>query len=248
MRILFLAGLALSAIGCASTPMTAQQCDAIDWGAKGYSAGVAGSTSGAPAAPADCAALGIAPNYAAFDAGYAEGIKTYCAPENGYAVGAAGRAYGGQCASLGDREFLVAYGEGKTMYGFTHAVSSARSRAASAERDFEIAQRKLAEYQDALNYGSFVTPEEQQKAAKMQRKADGLRRDLPRLRQEITRAYREVDAAERTLASYEARLDRKSYAATAAGAAAVAATPVNVTVNVNNTNAGGDVTNEAPRP
>lgn len=211
MRLIYAAALLLILAACASGPMTPQSCEAVDWRARGFEAGSKGVARAAPALHPDCEALGFAVDPRAFDDGYAAGLAAFCAPENGYALGAAGRAYQGQCARGDERWFLEAYSEGRTMYGYTAAVTEARDRLESLERAYDRDREKLAEYDRILAAADGSTPEQQANIAKMRKKAERLRRDLPRLRQDLIVAARDLDDAQRALDSYEARLDRKYY-------------------------------------
>ncbi len=111
--------LLLATLGVAAcTTLTAEQriaaCQATDWADYGRNDGVLG----VPAAQrtkrfADCAALGYPADIAAYQAGRAEGLASYCTVENGYDVGYAGRRYRKVCPPELEPGFLQGYEQGR---------------------------------------------------------------------------------------------------------------------------------------
>jgi hypothetical protein len=111
--------LLLATLGAAAcTTLTAEQriaaCRATDWASYGRNDGVLGvATSGREEKFADCAALGYPADIAAYQAGRAEGLGSYCTVENGYEVGYAGRRYRKVCPPELEPGFLQGYQQGR---------------------------------------------------------------------------------------------------------------------------------------
>jgi len=110
--------LLLATLGAAAcTTLTAEQriaaCQATDWVSYGENDGILGVATAARAEKfADCAALGYPADIAAYQAGRAEGLGSYCTVENGYEVGYAGRRYSKVCPPELEPGFLQGYEQG----------------------------------------------------------------------------------------------------------------------------------------
>ncbi len=110
--------LLLATLGAAAcTTLTAEQriaaCQATDWVSYGENDGILGVATAARAEKfADCAALGYPADIAAYQAGRAEGLGSYCTVENGYEVGYAGRRYRKVCPPELEPGFLQGYEQG----------------------------------------------------------------------------------------------------------------------------------------
>ncbi len=111
--------LLLATLGAAAcTTLTAEQriaaCQATDWVSYGENDGILGVATAARAEKfADCAALGYPADIAAYQAGRAEGLGSYCTVENGYDVGYAGRRYRKVCPPELEPGFLQGYEQGR---------------------------------------------------------------------------------------------------------------------------------------
>lgn len=114
-----LAGLAFA--GCAS--MNEDECMVADWNAIGYQDGAHGSTTGGFTSRSKaCAKHGITSDFNAYLAGWDEGVKRYCTPQNGFATGSNGGRYQGVCPSEVETDFLAAYSDGRQLYTLTSAL------------------------------------------------------------------------------------------------------------------------------
>ncbi len=111
--------LLLATLGAAAcTTLTAEQrtaaCQATDWVSYGQNDGVLGVASAERTKQfADCAELGYPADVAAYQAGRAEGLGTYCTVESGYDVGYAGRRYRKVCPPETETDFLQGYEQGR---------------------------------------------------------------------------------------------------------------------------------------
>lgn len=112
--LLLLAGL--SAAGC-TTPTVeerARACQAIEWSTYGRNDGLLGvASSERDEKFADCAALGYPADLHAYQAGRADGLKSYCTVENGYDAGYADRRYRDVCPPELESSFLQGYEQGQ---------------------------------------------------------------------------------------------------------------------------------------
>jgi len=121
--------LLLATLGAAAcTTLTAEQrtaaCRATDWASYGQNDGVLGVAAAERAERfADCAELGYPADLAAYQAGRAEGIGSYCTVESGYEVGRSGRSYENVCPPDSEPGFLQGYEKGRDDQpaGYLHA-------------------------------------------------------------------------------------------------------------------------------
>ncbi len=110
--------LLLATLGAAAcTTLTAEQrsaaCQATDWASYGDNDGRLGvATAEREKKFADCAEFGYPADLAAYQAGRAAGLSTYCTVESGYEVGYAGRRYRKVCPPELELGFLQGYAQG----------------------------------------------------------------------------------------------------------------------------------------
>ena len=102
--------------GCATMSVEERTafCANTDW----YRYGVNDGTLGIPSNDrgrtiGECAELGQPIDVAAYQAGRAEGLRTYCTVENGYDVGYSGRRYQRVCPPELEPDFLQGYALGR---------------------------------------------------------------------------------------------------------------------------------------
>lgn len=100
--------------GCAPTTLSAGECRAADWRAKGVEDGRAGQPAAYFARYVEECAGAAAPDRAAWSAGREEGLFHYCTPAGAYAAGREGRAYSGVCPDPVDPVILEASQHGLT--------------------------------------------------------------------------------------------------------------------------------------
>lgn len=83
--------------GCAS--MSESECQRADWYQKGVQDGRDGQTRERVEDHAQaCGKVGIQPDEARWQSGWAEGVRRYCRPVNGWQLGLKGEFYRGVCA------------------------------------------------------------------------------------------------------------------------------------------------------
>jgi hypothetical protein len=110
--------LMLAALATACTTLTADErsaaCRATDWTNYGYNDGLLGVPADQREKKfADCAELGDPADFAAYQAGRAEGLQAYCTLENGYDVGYEGKRYRKVCPPGLEVGFLQGYEQGR---------------------------------------------------------------------------------------------------------------------------------------
>jgi len=110
--------------GCATIP--SERCASIDWNRQGFEDGRAGFGPTRLARHRDaCAAVGVQPDGAAWEAGRVAGVREYCVLPNALQQGLARHAYEGVCADarfaqlyeaarrLGDARYQVEFIDGE---------------------------------------------------------------------------------------------------------------------------------------
>lgn len=98
--------------GC--TSLSQEECAYANWQQLGYDHGQSGKTysQGVDTVTA-CQEFGISPDVAQYKEGYDNGLRYYCKPENGFAVGIRGESFNGVCNS---KQFRKAWQEGNDRY------------------------------------------------------------------------------------------------------------------------------------
>ena len=150
----------LAAAGCAS--MSEKECRSADWEAVGQADGARGS-------PGDmlerhrkaCARHDVQPAEAAWRAGFAKGLETFCTPKGGYVAARAGNGHHNNCFGLpGEDKFMAGFNNGAQVQALLREVRELHRRLRDIESsalsgqysDYELAQVRLraAEMSDAL--------------------------------------------------------------------------------------------------
>lgn len=198
-----LVSLVALSLGACATGMSAEDCASADWTALGEADGRSG-------APMDgflrkqerCAAFGLAPDSAAYEAGRARGLDAYCTPEGGWEAGRAGGVYRGVCPADRESAFLDEFGLGARLYQYTSAYDEAAAAYEEAVADLDQHRRDLARAERRYDGGQLST-EGREKARQdidyHRRSIDRLVEDLPLLRIDLDRARDALDDYRATL-------------------------------------------------
>jgi len=188
---LLLTGAAVALGSCAT--MSEEQCLAGDWAGQGFNDGAAGYAMSRLGEHAEaCGKHGVVPDDAAYRSGWSEGVLRYCTIENGFRVGAEGGGYAGVCPAGVERDFLIAYEDGRAIHLAEQAVSEARSRVDSNGYRLEELDDKIEAKQRELR-AEGLTEEERDTIRNRIRE---LRREREDTEREWRRAQRELDDAE----------------------------------------------------
>jgi hypothetical protein len=110
---------ALLISGCAGgrSTVSENQCVAGDWRTLGYSDGSYGYRSNRLLQHQDaCVRHGIIPDRFEYMAGWEQGVREYCEPNNGFSAGTQGYSYENVCPAELRSEFLKAYNDGRELY------------------------------------------------------------------------------------------------------------------------------------
>ncbi len=146
---IMLAGAAFLS-GCAA--MSKDECLYADWNAVGYEDGAAGKpVSAVSSRRAACAKkAGVTLDFAAYSAGREQGLRVFCEPSNGYALGARGGAYYGVCTGASEDEFLTAFEAGSHLYDLERGVASIEAQLRQAQYDLRGLEHDIAATETAL--------------------------------------------------------------------------------------------------
>lgn len=118
--------------GCAT--LSKSDCLSGDWVRIGKQDGADGRTRSRFAKHVEaCEKHGVSPNRLKYEAGYKEGLVTYCTEENGFAVGRRGDRYENVCPASREGSFLSRYRAGKEIYDVESELKSVDSDISSLE-------------------------------------------------------------------------------------------------------------------
>jgi len=144
MQRILLTAVVLILGGCASTGMSEGECRMADWRAIGFedgSCGAAASSFGTHRKA--CADHGVSANFDDYLAGHAQGLETFCRPQNGARLGADGYRYTGVCPEHLEGPFLAAHAESYGLYelravldGIRRQLSAKKKRSKDVESWF----------------------------------------------------------------------------------------------------------------
>lgn len=139
MRMLALVVLGLALLsGCAS--ISREECQAGDWAAIGERDGAAGRVADTQFGRhvTACAKLDITPERAAWEQGYATGLRSYCTPQTGLREGEAGRPYRDVCPSAEEARFLQGHELGMSAFRQRARIDEIRREIAQLQRSSPI--------------------------------------------------------------------------------------------------------------
>lgn len=145
--------LALSLLlgGCAS--LSESQCIAGDWQTVGMRDGLAGQQSAHLLNHQNaCVKHGVVPDRQEYLAGWEQGVRQYCQPDNGFAVGERGAGYNNVCPAHLQGAFQEAYEEGRQLYEAQAAIEEfKRAIARKSDRLQQIAAQRTSAEADLVD-------------------------------------------------------------------------------------------------
>lgn len=192
--------------GCAS--MNANECLLGDWNAIGFEDGAQGhSTERLGVHRKACAKHGVAPDFVAYRAGRAEGLREFCQPVRGFNMGESGWRYNGVCSADLEPDFLDAYHRGQELYGLRSSVNAVNQALTARRSDLKNVEERIRETEAQL-IAAETSPQDRLLAL-----ADlkDLSEEAGRLDAEIVGLIEERVDHERALESYEALLADSGY-------------------------------------
>lgn len=139
MRILAVTfGALLFLQSCAS--VTPEECVAGDWQMIGERDGAAGRVAATQfdRHVSACSRVGVTPDRARWDAGYALGLRSYCTPRRGLEAGEAGRIYRDICPAELKPGFLRGYELGLSAHRERQRIQELEREISSLQRDTRV--------------------------------------------------------------------------------------------------------------
>lgn len=118
--------LALLQISCAS--MSKEECQMGNWYDYGHRDASKGASSELFMEHSEaCTKHGVSGNKEQYMAGFKEGLKEFCTPENGYQFGIGGGQYKNTCPPALHTKFNASYKKGKEIYDINSQIRSLES-------------------------------------------------------------------------------------------------------------------------
>lgn len=142
--------LTLLLAGCAS--LSPEQCLHADWRQIGYTDGVRGLSGAQIDEHARaCAPQGIRPNLDAYLAGRAQGLTSYCQPQNGFELGRRGVAQIiGDCPENLKWAFQDQYNQGRQIYLIESELGSRRNQLNNLHKKLHHINKRIDEIKSEL--------------------------------------------------------------------------------------------------
>jgi hypothetical protein len=137
--------------GCAT--LSESQCVASDWETVGYRDGLKGTQSSQLLKHQNaCVKHGIVPEREAYLAGWEEGVRQFCMPENAFSAGEGGRRFSNVCPEEMQASFHAAYQEGRQLYtaqaeinSLTRQIAQKESRLKKISSEISSTEARLVE-------------------------------------------------------------------------------------------------------
>jgi len=150
MKKIMIAAAAMVLSGCAA--MNENECLTADWKTVGFENGTQGlHASNITRYRESCAKHGIAPNLPEYQAGYNQGLKSYCTKGNGFTLGKSGNHYRGVCPSGLEDDFLHGYQVGRTIYTARKDYDDSKRAVKRVASKIDRLEKKISEQELLLN-------------------------------------------------------------------------------------------------
>lgn len=194
-----LALMALFAMqGCAT--MSQEECLAGDWYAIGFEDGAQGRNADRIGKHRKaCANYNVTPDLVAYQEGREKGLREFCRPQTGFAVGQRGHSYSGICPADLEPAFVAAYQEGKHLYSLRAQVNNTTRMLALRKEELHDLEKDLVHVAAAV-IDSETTGEER---AILLIDAKDMARRRGELEHEILHLERDQAVFQDRLANYE---------------------------------------------
>jgi hypothetical protein len=185
MRFLAVAAAVLAS-SCAT--MSPDECRLADWKAQGLSDALSGATNTRYSSHVSaCAKANILPDAEAYQAGRAEGLKTFCTAANGFQHGLSGGGAITDCPADQAAAFSEAYTAGAFAHRVVQRVESLESDVSSLRARWRDVEDKLRA--NEIGFDASKTPEERDRHLS----------EIRRLRSELRRIDRDIHERENEL-------------------------------------------------
>ena len=177
--------------------MTPDECLNADWRTVGYEDGVRGiGGDGIQRHRRACAKVDVVPDFDAYQRGREEGLRQFCRPAKGYALGRSGRAYQGVCPDDLEPAFLDGYDDGLAIYRLEQDMFTVLREIRGIDAQIEDAEDDVADREDSLDEDELTSAERKE-----------LRAEVRELVAIITDLQRDREILVRELAAAEVALD-----------------------------------------
>ncbi len=140
--------------------MSAEQCQAADWGSLGYSDAAGNASDRFADRAQSCAEKGVSADQAAYESGFANGMRAFCTPEHGFQFARNGGSFSGACAPDLAENFAYAFADGQRVHDAQSEIDNARSRISSIESRRSQIDEDLHDRENSLREAT--TDEERQ--------------------------------------------------------------------------------------
>lgn len=136
-------------LGCAT--LGKDECLQADWYTIGYEDGARGyRTSRIGQHREACARHGVKPDFQKYERGHTEGLREYCTPQKGYALGSSGKSYNHVCPESLEAGFFKGYQKGRTIYAAKREVREAQDLLKRIYEDIDAIEQQLDAYENEL--------------------------------------------------------------------------------------------------
>ena len=161
--------------GCAT--LSEEECLSADWHTIGYEDGARGfSTQRIGQHREACAEHGIAPNFQDYMDGHRAGLRQYCVPATGFALGRSGKRYSGVCPAELENAFMAAFDEGRTVYRLHQEIDQLQREIRQARSEQEALVREI-EANEAMIIADATSPPLRRELMAQNRKLEDLIED-----------------------------------------------------------------------
>jgi hypothetical protein len=127
--------------GCAS--IDDEDCQNTDWYKRGLAEGRWGASGSQIKAHAKvCGKVKVIPDEAAWRAGHAEGVKSYCTANSGWNRGSANEPYRGACVGLDESTFLRYHSAGQQLYRARQELRQVNEKRKKLEADYNFTTKE----------------------------------------------------------------------------------------------------------
>ena len=128
--------------GCAT--LSEDECLTADWRTIGFEDGARGISSRNISKHREaCAEYGVRPDFEIYMAGHREGLREYCIPSQGFALGRSGKRFNSSCPPDLAPGFLAAYEDGQSVYQLQSDLKRLQGDIRRARSEQEVLKRDI---------------------------------------------------------------------------------------------------------
>ncbi len=174
--------------GCAT--LSEEECLSADWHTIGYEDGARGFSAQRIGKHREaCAEHGIAPNFQAYMDGHRAGLRQYCIPATGFALGRSGKRYSGVCPAELESAFMAAFDDGRAVYRLHQEIEQLQRDIRQARSEQEALVKEI-EANEAMIVSDATSPPLRRELMAQNRQLENLIEDKQLL---IEQAEEDID-------------------------------------------------------